>query len=79
MVIGMAKIIDAWDCTKQGDFILTLGEKIPCGVFNKCRIANKEYSLVPTHLFGVSPNALLRHIGIKAPKESDFKGKDVEF
>lgn len=71
--------MDAWDCTKHGDFVLILNEPIPCGFFKKCRIDSKEYQLVPVHLFGVAPEVLLKHIGIKAVVGEDFIGKTVEF
>ena len=75
----MSRIIDAWDCTKRGDFILTLEEQIPRGFFRRCRIDSKEYSLVTVHLFGVTLDVLLRHVGIKADVGVDFVGKEIEF
>ena len=71
--------MDAWDCTKRGDFILTLNESMPHGFFKKCRIDSKEYPLVPVHLFGVAPEVLLKQIGIKAIAGKNFVGKEVEF
>lgn len=75
----MHKIIDAWDCTKRGDFILTLDEQLPQGFYKKCRIEGKEYSLVPVHIFGAAPEVLLKHIGLKATTQADFLGKEIEF
>ena len=74
----MAKIIDSWDCTGKGDLILTLDERVPEGFYKKCRIAGKEYQLVPVHMSGVPLDVLLKNIGIKSA-ESTFVGKEVEF
>ena len=71
--------MDAWDCSKRGDFVLTLNKPMPHGFFRKCRIDSKEYQLVPIHLFGVIPEVLLKHIGVKAVGGKDFIGKTVEF
>ena len=72
-------IIDAFDCTGKGDFIVQLNKTAPHGFYKKCRVDGEEYPLVPVHLFGVSQDILLRHIGIKATPKTDLNGKEIEF
>ena len=79
LVEVMFRVVDAWDCTGNGDFILQMNEKKSGGAFKKCRIANEEYSIVPVHLFGLQPNILLKYIGIRANKNANFVGQEIEF
>jgi len=74
----MTEIIDSWDCTGRGDFILTLSERMPEGFYKKCRIDGKEYQLVPVHMRGVSLDVLLKTVGIKSAA-GNFVGKKIEF
>ena len=77
--IRMHKILEAWDVTGNGDFILTLNERIPFGHFKKCFVEGVEYVLVPVHIFGASLGTMLKNIGIKASAQTVFIGKEVEF
>ena len=73
----MYKILDAWDCTKRGDYILILDEQLPRGFFKECAIGDKRYPITPVHIS--RPELLLKVIGIKAPEKEEFTGKEVEF
>ena len=73
----MPRIIDEWDVTGKGDYILTLDEQIPKGKFNRYRIADKDYSVIPVHFSTMADP--FRYIGIKDLDKGDFVGKTVEF
>jgi len=72
----MTKIIDEWDVTGKGDYILTLDNPIPNGFYNRYRIDGKDYAVVPVHFSNINTFCT---IGIKAHGKPNFIGKKVEF
>ena len=70
----MWKVIDAWNVTGEGDYLLTLDKKVPNIVFDSYQIGGKDYEMVPVHVAG-----RMDVIGIKAGKKEKLVGKEVIF
>ncbi|MBQ7515263.1 MAG: hypothetical protein IJS96_03185 [Schwartzia sp.] len=70
----MCKVIEAWNVTGKGDYLLTLNEKVPNIVFDSYQIDGRNYPMVPVHVAG-----RLDMIGVKTDGKVDFVGKEVIF
>ena len=70
----MWKVINSFDATGRGTYLLMLNKQIPNVCLNGYRIDGKEYSVVHVHVAG-----RLDVIGIKDNPNIDFVGKEVEF
>lgn len=66
----MCKVVDEWNVTGKGDYVLTLNEATPLKPYNKYRIGGELYT--PMSISG-SP------MWIAVKGKGGFVGKEVEF